>query len=105
MSDETFELSATIGWGLQEHFCDGPHRRLYAGHEYETPTDEQWAALGEDPGAMDCPLIIYRPSDGKFFEIWVDVTVQETSPEIRAKQLAEHQALIARYQKKASEQG
>lgn len=56
------------------HFSDGPYRLA---------SEDEYAALGEDPYADDAPLILARESDGALFEVELEATVSRTSPAIR----------------------
>jgi hypothetical protein len=100
MSDDTMRLAGDIGWGLAEHFCNAYRHRIN-GQEYDMPEDDQWEALGEDPGATDCPIILVRKSDGKFFEVDIEVTVKETSPEQREKDREYYKSMWARHHPEA----
>lgn len=87
MTEDTMTLASLITAGLTEGLFNhnGPHR--IAGEEYDVASDEQYKALYENPMAPDLPLILVRRSDGAFFEIEVDVTATQTSPEQRAAHL------------------
>jgi hypothetical protein len=81
-------LAGQISEELTESITFASRRLRYGGEEYDCPDEDEWEALGEDPSDPGCPLILRRVSDGKFFEVDIDVTVWETTPRQREEQRA-----------------
>jgi hypothetical protein len=96
VSDETMALAGDIAGLLYDHFFSSSRRWwTFSGDRYEIADDDQYAALGEDPTKLDLPLILVRESDGKFFQVDLDVSAQETTAAARLEQLEQLRKLRA----------
>jgi hypothetical protein len=95
MSGELRDTDKIAGWLSQawfEDLCNRLRPLHILGEDYEVADDEQYKALGEADKdglpAADAPLILFRKSDGRFFEVELDATVWETTVEERQAQRA-----------------
>jgi len=89
-------LASQISEALTESITFASRRLRYGREEYDCPDEDEWAELGEDPSSPYCPLILRRESDGKFFEVDIDVTVWETTPAQREERRAYFRAMASR---------
>jgi hypothetical protein len=61
-----------------EHICD-KYEWTIMGERFDLADEDQLRARGYDPMSAD-PLVVVRKSDGKCFELEVDVTATEANP-------------------------
>jgi len=87
VSEETMRISASLSADWWQHVWNlsRPEWRIN-GQAYKLAEPEQYEELGEDPDADDLPVILFRPADGRFFEVDFEAIVHETSAESRKAQ-------------------
>lgn len=97
MSEEIMRISASLSADWWQHIWDmhRPEWRIN-GQTYRLADEEQYEELGEDPDADDLPVILFRETDGKFFEVDFEAFVNETSAESRKAQLERLQRAASR---------
>jgi hypothetical protein len=82
MTHEANKIESVIETSLYEHFFNhlGPFEYMDIG-TFELPDDDELRALGEDPDDENgsSVLILRRESDGRYFEIGINVTAWETT--------------------------
>lgn len=82
MTSNAMRVAAQIVGAWYTHCLEHEHWSFHDG-AYRPASEEEYRALGEDLYAEDAPLILTRESDGTFFEVELDATAWQTSPEER----------------------
>jgi hypothetical protein len=97
MTDETLDIECDITEAAYGRFWDATRPLTLTGGDCTVCDDEQYAALGEtDLNDPALPLIIFRARDGKFFEVEINVSVRETTPEKREAEREYYRKMAAR---------